>query len=64
MSIIYGAVGKLEFLFALLDILLALVVIPNMIGLIAMRNEIKELKEEFFSDPKYYPGAKTSKSDS
>ncbi|EPY6472439.1 alanine/glycine:cation symporter family protein [Clostridium sporogenes] len=63
-AIIYGAIGKLEFLFALLDILLALVVIPNMIGLIAMRNEIKELKEEFFSDPKYYPGAKTSKSDS
>ncbi len=61
-AIIYGAVGKLEFLFALLDILLALVVIPNMIGLIAMRNEIKELKEEFFSDPKYYPGAKASKS--
>ncbi|AJD30340.1 MULTISPECIES: alanine/glycine:cation symporter family protein [Clostridium] len=63
-AIIYGAIGELEFLFALLDILLALVVIPNMIGLIAMRNEIKELKEEFFSDPKYYPGAKTSKSDS
>ncbi|MCR1933476.1 sodium:alanine symporter family protein [Clostridium tepidum] len=63
-AIIYGAVGKLEFLFALLDILLALVVIPNMIGLIAMRNEIKELKEEFFSNPKYYPGAKNSKSDS
>ncbi|HIG0359994.1 TPA: alanine/glycine:cation symporter family protein [Clostridium sporogenes] len=63
-AIIYGGIGELEFLFALLDILLALVVIPNMIGLIAMRNEIKELKEEFFSDPKYYPGAKTSKSDS
>ncbi len=47
-AIIYGAIGKLEFLFALLDILLALVVIPNMIGVIAMRNEIKELKEEFF----------------
>ncbi|MDU6878127.1 alanine/glycine:cation symporter family protein [Clostridium tepidum] len=63
-AIIYGAIGKLEFLFALLDILLALVVIPNMIGVIAMRNEIKELKEEFFSNPKYYPGAKNSKSNS
>lgn len=57
LAIIYGAIGELKFLFSLLDILLALVVIPNMIGVIAMRKEVKELKEEFFSDPKYYPPA-------
>ncbi|NEZ46934.1 sodium:alanine symporter family protein [Clostridium niameyense] len=57
LAIIYGAVGELKFLFSLLDILLALVAIPNMIGVIAMRKEVKELKEDFFSDPKYYPPA-------
>ncbi len=56
-AIIYGSFGKLENLFAILDILLALVIIPNMIGVLAMRKEVKELKIAFFSDPKYYPPA-------
>jgi len=56
-AIIYGSFGNLESLFAILDLLLALVVIPNMIGVLAMRKEVKELKIAFFSDPKYYPPA-------
>ena len=56
-AIIYGSFGNLENLFAILDILLALVIIPNMIGVLAMRKEVKELKIAFFSDPKYYPPA-------
>ncbi len=28
-----------------------------MIGVLAMRKEVKELKIAFFSDPKYYPPA-------
>jgi len=62
-AIIYGAIGNLHLLFSLLDILLALVVIPNMIGVLTMRKEVKELKDEFFSNPKYYPGAKTVNKD-
>lgn len=57
-AILYGSFGELEVLFSILDILLALVVIPNMIGVIALRKEVKELKNEFFNDPKYYPKAK------
>ena len=41
-----------------LDATLALVVIPNMIGLIVMSGQVQELQEEFFHDPKFYPGAK------
>lgn len=62
-AIIYGAIGDLQLLFSLLDILLALVVIPNIIGVLAMRKEVTELKEEFFSNPKYYPGAKAVNKD-
>lgn len=59
-SIFVGAIGGIEFLYQFLDILLAMVIIPNMIGLILMRKEIKELKDEFFNDPNYYPGAASS----
>ncbi|WP_282920111.1 alanine/glycine:cation symporter family protein [Ignavigranum ruoffiae] len=41
-----------------LDITLGLVVIPNMIGLILMSGEVKDLKNEFFSNPDFYPAAK------
>ena len=39
-----------------LDITLGLVVIPNMIGMVLMSGEVKDLKNEFFNDPKFYPG--------
>lgn len=41
-----------------LDFTLGLVVIPNMIGLIIMSGEVQEIYEDFFHNPKYYPGAK------
>ena len=37
-----------------LDFTLGLVVIPNMIGLIAMSGEIKDIKKEFFGGDNYY----------
>ncbi|MDU5230082.1 MAG: amino acid carrier protein [Anaerococcus sp.] len=37
-----------------LDFTLGLVVIPNMIGLIKMSGEIKEITDEFFKGPDYY----------
>ncbi|PAB57943.1 alanine/glycine:cation symporter family protein [Anaeromicrobium sediminis] len=58
-SIFLGAVGGIEFLYQFLDILLAAIIIPNMIGLVLMTKEVKEIKDDFFNNPKYYPGAKT-----
>ena len=59
-AIFLGAYGGIEFLYSFLDILLAAIVVPNMIGLVLMRNQVKELKDEFFSNPEFYPGAKVS----
>ncbi|TCO75235.1 alanine/glycine:cation symporter family protein [Marinisporobacter balticus] len=61
LSIFLGAVGGIEFLYQFLDILLAAIIIPNMIGVVLMTKEIKELKNEFFNDPKFYPGARLKK---
>lgn len=41
-----------------LDATLGLVVFTNMVGMIMLSGELKELVDEFFKDPKYYPGAK------
>lgn len=38
---------------AYLDIALALVIIPNMIGLILLNKEVKAIKEDFFDNPEY-----------
>lgn len=53
-AILYGAVGEISGLYALLDFLLGFVVIANMIGVIMLSGEVKELMNEFFNDPKYY----------
>ncbi len=58
LSIILGVYGGIEFLYNFLDILLATIIIPNMIGLIVLSGEVKDLKDEFFGNPKYYPKAK------
>ena len=42
-----------------LDITLGLVVIPNMIGLIKMSGEVRDIKKDFFENPKFYKKAKT-----
>jgi AGCS family alanine or glycine:cation symporter len=57
-AIFLGAYGGIEFLYSFLDILLAAIIVPNMIGLILMRNQVKDLKDEFFSNSEFYPGAK------
>lgn len=59
-AIFLGAYGGIEFLYSFLDILLASIIVPNMIGLILMRNQVKDLKDEFFSNPEFYPRAKVS----
>ena len=58
LAIIGGVVGGIEFLYQFLDILLAAIIIPNMIGLVMMSGEVRDLKDEFFNNPLYYPKAK------
>ncbi len=57
-AIFLGAYGGIEFLYSFLDILLASIVIPNMIGLVLMRNQVKELKDEFFNSSEFYSSIK------
>lgn len=58
LSIVFGVIGGIEFLYKFLDILLATIIVPNMIGLVLLSGEVNQLKNEFFNDPKFYPGAK------
>ena len=54
LMILLGIFVSFEKAGVFLDFTLGLVVIPNMIGLIAMSGEIKDLKREFFDGDKYY----------
>ena len=47
-AIIYGAFADVSQLYAWLDFLLMLMIIPNMIGLIILSGEVKEMKDDFF----------------
>ena len=53
-AIIAGAYLDLEFIYQFLDILLASIIIPNMIGLVALSGEVVDLKKEFFNHPEFY----------
>ncbi len=53
-AILLGGIGGIEFLYQFLDILLALVIIPNVMGVLLLSGEVKALKDEFFTDPRYY----------
>ena len=58
LGIFLGAYGGLEFLYQFLDIMLACIIIPNMIGVVMLTGEVVELKNEFFRNPNFYPKAK------
>lgn len=47
MAILGGAMMGLELLYQFLDIFLATIIIPNVIGLILMSGQVKKLKDEF-----------------
>lgn len=49
LAILAGALIELEFLYQFLDIFLATIVIPNVIGLVLMAGQVKEMKDEFLS---------------
>lgn len=54
LAILAGAAGGIEAIFGFLDIILAITVLPNMIGLILMSGQVAYLKKDFFSNSKYY----------
>jgi len=49
-----GAVGGLKVLWLFLDLLLALVVIPNLIGVLGLSSRVAAATREFFTEPEYY----------
>lgn len=53
-AILLGVFGGLEFLYQFLDFFLALIILPNMIALIVMSGEVRDLKNEFFTGQQYY----------
>jgi AGCS family alanine or glycine:cation symporter len=48
-AILAGAMMGLEFLYQFLDIFLATIVIPNVIGLILMSGQVKKIKNDFLN---------------
>ena len=48
-AILAGAMLELEFLYQFLDIFLATIVVPNVIGLVMMAGQVKDLKDDFLS---------------
>ncbi len=54
-AVFFGSIGAVQAIWGLVDITLALAVIPNMIAIILLSGKVKELKKEFFNTPgKYY----------
>lgn len=53
-AIAAGAYMSLEAAYQFLDILLATIIIPNMIGLVLLSGEVVELKKDFFDNPEYF----------
>ncbi len=49
-AIIYGAFGDISNLYTALDFLLMMMIIPNMIGLITLSGEVRDLKNDFFNN--------------
>ena len=47
MAILAGSMIELEFLYQFLDIFLATIVVPNMIGLVLMAGQVKDMKDSF-----------------
>jgi alanine or glycine:cation symporter, AGCS family len=48
-AIFIGAIGGLKFVWELLDLLLAMIVIPNVIAIVFLSNEVKKVTKEYFS---------------
>lgn len=60
-AVFFGAIGAVQTIWGLVDITLALAVIPNMIAILLLSGKVKELKNEFFNTPGKYYLAETKK---
>lgn len=59
--ILMGIFVELNTIYNFIDLMLASIIIPNMLGLFLFRKEVKEIKNDFFLNPMYYPGAVKNK---
>lgn len=55
---IVGATFKINLVWTIQDIAMGLVVIPNMIALFVLFPQVRKKTKEYFSNPRFYPGAK------
>ncbi|WZL72473.1 sodium:alanine symporter family protein [Clostridiaceae bacterium 35-E11] len=53
-SILVGALGGAKELWQFLDLLMAMIIIPNVFAIIALSKEVVQLKNEFFNSEDYY----------
>ena len=53
-SIVIGAIGGAQMIWNFLDLMLAMILIPNMIAVLLLSGEVKRLTTEFFTSEKYY----------
>jgi AGCS family alanine or glycine:cation symporter len=51
-AIMAGSLIELEFLYQFLDIFLASIVVPNMLGMVLMSGQVKEMKDDFLDSIK------------
>lgn len=56
--VVIASTSNLETIYNYLDILLALVVIPNVIGVVLLTKKCKEIKKDFFDNENYVPAKK------
>lgn len=55
---IIGALIKVEMVWIIQDIALALLTIPNLIAMVVLLPKVRKATREFFSDPELYEGAR------
>ncbi|AND38618.1 alanine/glycine:cation symporter family protein [Cytobacillus oceanisediminis] len=53
-AIVLGSVGAAKTIWQFLDLALAMILIPNIVAVLLLSKEVKQLKNEFFTSEKYY----------
>lgn len=55
---IVGSITKISMVWTIQDLAMGLVIIPNLIALIILFPQVTKQTKDYFSNPKFYPGAK------
>ena len=53
-SIVIGSIGGAQMIRNFLDLMLAMILFPNMLAVLLLSGEVKRLTTEFFTSEKYY----------